>query len=82
MYWSLAPDWLVPAAVVTVICTVPVPGGEVAVICPGLSTLNFEAVAPKSTAVAPVNEVPVIVTTVPAAPEVGLKPVMLGAAGV
>jgi hypothetical protein len=43
-----------------------VPGGETAVIEPFEFTVNDVAgVDPKSTAVAPVNELPVIVTVVP-----------------
>ena len=72
----------VPAGVVTVTSAVPVPAGLVAVIEVSLTTVTFvAAVVPKSTAVAPVNPVPVIVTVVPPAsgPDVGLKPVTLGA---
>ena len=48
-----------------------------------LTTVKFvAAVVPKSTAVAPVKPVPVIVTNVPpaAGPLVGLRPVTVGAA--
>ena len=72
-----------PAGVVTVTSTVPVPAGEVAVI--GGRAHDGErgrGVVPKSTAVAPVKAVPVMVTVVPpaAGPEVGLSPVTVGAA--
>ncbi len=72
-----------PNGVVTVTSTVPVPAGLSAVIEVSLTTLTFvAAVVPKSTAVAPVNPVPVIVTRVPPAvePLVGLRPVTTGAA--
>ena len=58
----------VPAGVVTVTSTVPVPAGLSAVIVVSLTTVRFVAgVVPKSTAVAPVKLVPVIVTRVPPA---------------
>ena len=72
---------LVPCDVVTVTFCVPVPAGETAVICVALSTTNdAAAVAPKSTAVAPVKLVPVITTVVPptAGPLFGLRLVMVG----
>ena len=72
-----------PAGVVTVTSTVPVPAGLSAVIVVSLTTVTFvAAVVPKSTAVAPVKLVPVIVTRVPpaAGPLVGLRPVTTGAA--
>ena len=73
----------VPPGVVTVTATLPVPAGLSAVIDVALTTLTFVAAfGPKSTAVAPVNPVPVIVTGVPPAvePVAGLKPVTVGAA--
>ena len=58
----------VPPGVVTVTSTVPVPAGLSAVIEVALTTVKFVAgVVPKSTAVAPVKPVPVIVTNVPPA---------------
>ena len=54
-----------------------------AVIVVALTTMtSVAAVVPKSTAVAPVKPVPVIVTLVPpaAGPAVGLTPVTVGAA--
>ena len=52
-----------PPGVVTVTSTVPVPAGEVAVICVELlTTTPVAALVPKSTAVAPVRLVPVMVT--------------------
>ena len=52
-----------PAGVVTVTSTVPVPAGLSAVIVVALTTVKLVAgVVPKSTAVAPVKPVPVIVT--------------------
>ena len=73
----------VPFGVVTVTSTVPVPAGLSAVIVVALTTVTFVAgTVPKSTAVAPVKPVPVIVTNVPpaAGPEDGLRPVTIGAA--
>ena len=67
----------------TVRSTVPAASaGEVAVIWVSLSTVKLWAgVLPKSTAVAPVKPMPVIVTVVPpaAGPEDGLTPVTVGA---
>ena len=59
------------------------PGGLSAVIVVALTTVTpVAAVVPKSTAVAPVKPVPVIVTRVPpaAGPLFGLMPVTVGAA--
>ena len=82
--WSFALVALVPPTVVTVTSTVPAAcAGDVAVICVALSTVKLAAaVAPKFTAVAPVNSVPVIVTDVPpaAGPLVGFTFVTVGAA--
>ena len=79
---------LVPAEVVTVTSTVPVPAGEVAsqVVTEAHDT-PVAAVDPKSTVVAPEvveKPVPVIVTVVPpvAGPVVGSTPVTVGAGGV
>ena len=73
-----------PPAVVTVTSTVPVaPGGEVAVIWPGLLTVNEAAgVPPKFTAVTAKKLVPVIVTMVPpvTGPVFGLTLVTVGGA--
>ncbi len=52
-----------PPVVVTVTCTVPVPGGAIAVIWVLESVVNVVAVVPKRTAVTtPTNPVPVSVT--------------------
>jgi hypothetical protein len=69
-----------PTGVLTVTSTVPVPGGEVAVMVVELRTVNVAALAPKSTALAPVKPVPVIVTAVPppAVSMFGLTPVTMG----
>ncbi len=67
----------------TVTSTVSDPAGEVAVICVSLSTLiEVAAVPPKSTSVAPVKPLPVMVTESPPAAEplVGLMPVIVGPA--
>jgi hypothetical protein len=67
--WSAEPVALVPPELVTVTSTVPLPAGAVAVIDVALLTVNeVAAVAPNFTAVAPVNDVPVMVTDVPPAP--------------
>jgi hypothetical protein len=81
--WSAAVLPEVPSVgVVTVMSTVPVPAGEVAVIWVALLTVkDAAAVPPKLTAVAPVKLVPVIFTDVPpaAGPEDGLTFVTVGA---
>jgi hypothetical protein len=73
----------VPPGVVTVTSTVPAsPAGEVAVMLVALTTVNeVAAVLPKLTAVAPVNPLPVMVTSAPPAsgPAVGEIPVTVGA---
>ena len=64
----------VPPAVVTVTSTLPLPGGEVAVIDVAEFTVKLVALlAPNFTTVAPVKPAPVTVTDVPpsADPEVG-----------
>ena len=74
----------VPFGAVTVTFTIPVPGGLSAVIEVSLTTVKFVAgVVPKSTAVAPVKPVPVMVTNVPpdAGPDDGLMLVTTGASG-
>ena len=74
----------VPTGVVTVTSTAPVPAGLLAVIVVSLTTATFvAAVDPKSTVVAPVKLVPVIVTIVPpdSRPCVGLRLVTAGALG-
>jgi hypothetical protein len=81
--WSAADVADVPPAVVTVTSTVPVPAGDVAVIEVAELTVKLVAlVAPNFTAVAPVNNVPVMVTDVPpaAGPDVGAIEVTVGAA--
>jgi hypothetical protein len=68
-----------PDGVVTVTSTVPVPLGAVAVMEVAESAVMVAAVEPKSTALALARLVPVIVTLVPAEPEVGLIEVTVGA---
>ena len=83
MYWSAADVADVPPVVVTLTSTVPVPAGDVAVIWVAELTVKVvAAVAPKITAVAPVNPVPLMVTVVPPdpGPEVGEIDVTVGAA--
>jgi hypothetical protein len=75
---------LVPAGVVTVTSTVPLPAGAVAVMLVGpLTVKDVAAVVPKLTAVAPVKLVPVIVTLVPPRvdPDVGFSAVTVGGGG-
>ena len=83
MNWSAAEVAEVPPVVVTLMSTVPVPAGDVAVIEVAELTVKLAAVVPpNATAVAPVRLVPVIVTTVPpaAGPNVGEIEVTVGAA--
>ena len=72
-----------PPGVVTVMSTVPaVPAGLVALILVAELTVKLEAaLLPKSTAVAPLRLVPLMVTTVPPVlvPEFGLMPLTTGA---
>ena len=80
---SAEPVALVPLGVVTVTSTIPLPGGEIALIEVALLTVNEDAaIDPKLTAVAPVKPVPVMVTLVPpaAGPVFGFTPVTDGAA--
>jgi hypothetical protein len=82
--WSAGVVVLVPAGVVTLTSTVPVPAGEVAVIWLELTTVTLVAAAPpKVTEVAPVKLEPLIVTDVPpaAAPLVGEIEETTGAGG-
>ena len=69
-----------PAGVVTVMVTVPVPGGLVTVICVLESAVMIAAAPPKRTPVAPARPVPVMVTVVPPAvvPPSGDTPVTAG----
>ena len=78
MYWSAAEVALVPAGVVTVTSTVPVPAGAVTWIVVSDDTENSAAeVVPNETAVAPAKPLPVMVASVPPSvePVVGLRPV-------
>ena len=70
----------VPAGVVTVSVTVPLPGGLVTVICVPESAVITPAVAPNRTPVAPASPVPVMVTVVPPAvlPPAGDTPLTAG----
>ncbi len=72
----------VPPGVLTVTSNVPAAaGGDVAWIDVAETTLKTAELAPKLTAVAPLNPVPVTVTTVPPAvgPALGVTPVTAGA---
>jgi len=72
----------VPLGVVTLILPVVAPAGTIAVMEVALTTENFAAAMPlKETAVAPVNEVPVIVTMVPTPLLAGVKLLTVGAGG-
>lgn len=66
----------VPPLVVTLTGTVPVPGGEIAVIVLSLFTVNCAVAVPKSTFSAFVKPDPEMVTVVPplAGPDVGVIP--------
>ena len=82
MNLSAALTALVPPAVVTVTSTVPLPAGAVAVMVVGVLIVKVAGLpGPKSTALAPVRFVPVMVTVVPpdVGPEVGLIAVTVGA---
>jgi len=70
----------VPPGAVTEICPVVAPAGTVALILVEEFTTKDAVTLLKRTAVAPVKFVPVIVTEVPAGPEVGENEVMVGAA--
>ncbi len=72
-----------PAGVVTVMSTVPFPGGLVTVTCVAESALIFAAAPPKLTPVAPDRPVPAIVTLVPPAvvPPAGEIAVTAGGGG-
>jgi hypothetical protein len=68
----------VPPPTVTLILPVVAPVGTVAVICVAEFTVKLVAATLlKLTAVAPVKPVPVIVTTVPTGPDVGVKDVIV-----
>ena len=85
MNWSAGDVADVPPAVVTVTSTVPVPTGDVAVMDVAETTVKLvAAAAPKVTAVAPANPVPVIVTVVPpvVGPAVGEIEVTVGGGAV
>ena len=73
-------DVAVPPGVVTEIVPVFALDGVVTVTEVDVDALGVADVPPKLTEVAPERFVPVIVTTVPAVPEVGVKPVIVGAA--
>ena len=70
----------VPAGVVTATGPVVAPVGTVAVIWVPEVTVNVAAVPLKVTAVAPVKPLPVMLTDVPGAPEVGVNEETAGAA--
>ena len=72
----------VPLGPVTAIGPVLAPDGTVAVICVSEFTVNVAVVPLNVTPVAPVKPLPVIVTEVPACPEVGENDETVGPAGV
>jgi len=79
--WSAGLVGLVPLQVVTVTSTVPVPGGDVAVMVVELTTVKVAAgVLPNLTPVTQVNPVPVMVTVVLPVdgPLFGTTPVTVG----
>src|SRR6266540_1715171 len=71
----------VPAPVVTAICPLVAPLGTVAVTCEALLTAKPAEVPLNVTDVAPVKFEPLIVTLAPTGPLVGVKPLIVGAAG-
>ena len=71
-----------PPGVATEIFPVVAPTGTGAVICVALVTVNVAAVPLNDKAVAPIRFVPVTVTLTPTSPLAGVKPVIVGAAGV
>src|SRR5665647_708258 len=69
-----------PRGVVTAIVPLVAPEGTVTVIRVALGTLKLVAGVPwKATLLAPLKPLPVKVTEVPTGPEVGVKPVTVGA---
>ena len=72
----------VPDEVVTAIGPVVTPAGAVVVICVGEFTVNDELAPLNATLVVLEKFVPVIVTTVPAEPPLGVKLVIVGVTGV
>jgi hypothetical protein len=81
--WSSVVMALVPSGVVTVTSTVPTgSAGVVALIEVSEITTNGADVPPKSTAVAPVKPLPLMITAVPpeTGPEVGLTALTVGVA--
>ena len=71
-----------PPGVVTVMSTVPLPAGDIAVMDVAETNKNDAALVPNFTAMAPVKPLPVMVTVVPPAsgPLVGLTLVTIGPA--
>jgi hypothetical protein len=70
----------VPSGLVTVIGPLPAPAGTIAVTFVSFATLKNAARPAKPTALTPPRSVPVNVTVLPTAPEVGAKPVSAGVA--
>ena len=72
----------VPALVVTITLTVPVPAGEVAVIEVAVLAVTVAVAVPNSTLRASARLLPVMVTTVPptSGPAFGLTPLTAGMA--
>jgi hypothetical protein len=80
----VAVDVDVPAGVVTVTLTAPVPAGAMARIVESFETKNDDAgVVPNMTLVAPVKALPLMVRKVPpaAGPVFGLSPLTTGSTG-
>lgn len=71
--------WAVPAGLVTEILPVVAPGGTVAVSFEFDLKAKFAGVPLNVTAVVAVNPLPVMVTTVPTRPLVGVNDVIFGA---
>ena len=68
----------VPAGVVTAILPLVAPLGTVAVICVALFTVKAALTPLKVTLLAPLKPLPVRVTLLATAPEVGTKPLTVG----
>lgn len=71
-------DVAVPPSVVTVIVPVVAPLGTDVVMCASSATVNAAVVPLNLTELAPVNPVPVIVTSVATGPLGGVNPAMVG----
>jgi hypothetical protein len=78
---KLAADVAVPPGVMTLIGPLVALDGTCEVICVSELTMYAAAVPLNATLVAPLKPVPLIVTSVPAEPDVGVKPLTTGCGG-